>query len=105
MLHLSRTFTGEPGELLGILPLQVRTVLVSRPLVSFHFDVDSQIWQVYPSSDTLIVRNVETLEVERILSFWEVFPAVRVASGIISDIVVDPGLKLVNVTLALECNY
>ena len=51
--------------------------------------------QLYPSADAVIIRDVETLDLRRILAFWEAFPGTIHADDAISCISVDSGMKLV----------
>ncbi|KAH6916877.1 WD repeat-containing protein [Coprinopsis sp. MPI-PUGE-AT-0042] len=77
MLQLQQTCTGYPGAGLQFIQLPNESLLL------------------YPSADAIIIRNVETLALRRILAFWEAFPGTIHPSEAISCISVDSGMKLI----------
>lgn len=77
MLQLQQTFTGYPAAGLQFIRLPTESLLL------------------YPSADAIIIRNVETLALKRILTFWEAFPGTIHANDAISCISVDSGMKLI----------
>ncbi|KAJ3750593.1 RAVE protein 1 C terminal-domain-containing protein [Lentinula detonsa] len=77
MLDLHQTYLGSPSSSLHHLILAHETLLL------------------YPSADAVIILNARNLAFLRVLAFWEVFPGITYASGSISCISVDSGMKLI----------
>ena len=51
--------------------------------------------KLYPSLDSIIIRNATTLKFVRSVAFWEAFPAALHGHESIQCLSVDPGMKLV----------
>ncbi|KAF5323620.1 hypothetical protein D9611_005764 [Ephemerocybe angulata] len=77
MLQLQQTCTGYPAEGLQFIRLPKETLLL------------------YPSADSVLIRNAQTLGLRRVLAFWEAFSGMIKSKGTISCISVDSGMRLI----------
>ncbi|KAK0464982.1 RAVE protein 1 C terminal-domain-containing protein [Desarmillaria tabescens] len=77
MLNLQQSYLGAPNTRLHHLVLPHETLLL------------------YSTADAVVILNAATLEVRRVLAFWEAFPSLIHTPDNVSCISVDSGMKLI----------
>ncbi|KAF9029279.1 WD repeat-containing protein [Hymenopellis radicata] len=77
MLHLQNSYVGAPTTRLHHLVLPQETLLL------------------YPSADGVVILNAASLQLVRVLAFWEAFPSTMHTADRVSCISVDSNMKLI----------
>lgn len=94
MLQLLQAYAGCPQSELQFLHLPLESLLVRlHTITTVAFSLTNS--QLYPSADSVVVRNAHDFTFRRALAFWEAFPGTRHLSASLKCLAIDPGMKLV----------